>query len=129
MGHRIQPSEPPQLALARKAAKLKADAKKKKRPPQLTRRDIEELNRKAQLAAEAFKEEEQEAQPRLLTKPEVLKRVGLTFPTIWKRMRSGTFPRARVNGGKVVWLETEIDTWMKSLPLQKYKGDPEEATA
>jgi predicted DNA-binding transcriptional regulator AlpA len=39
------------------------------------------------------------AQPvRLLNKREILAITGLTFPTIWKMMRAGTFPRSRVVG-------------------------------
>ena len=60
---------------------------------------------------------------RLIFKREVLRRVGLSYPTIWKMMREGRFPRSRVCGGKSAWLEEEIDTWIEGLPLRRLKGD------
>jgi predicted DNA-binding transcriptional regulator AlpA len=38
--------------------------------------------------------------PRIVSKPEVLDRVGVTYPTIWTWMREGKFPRSRELGGK-----------------------------
>jgi hypothetical protein len=42
-------------------------------------------------------------------------------------MRQGRFPRARVAGGgnnsKSVWLSTEIDDWLRRLPVRPLKGD------
>ena len=63
---------------------------------------------------------------RLIFRREVLRRVGLSYPTIWKMMREGRFPRSRVCGGKSAWLEEEIDTWIEGLPLRRLKGDPTE---
>jgi prophage regulatory protein len=60
---------------------------------------------------------------RLIFRREVLRRVGLSYPTIWKMMREGRFPRSRVCGGKSAWLEEEIDTWIEGLPLRRLKGD------
>ena len=60
---------------------------------------------------------------RLIFRREVLRRVGLSYPTIWKMMREGRFPRSRVCGGKSAWLEKEIDTWIEGLPLRRLKGD------
>jgi predicted DNA-binding transcriptional regulator AlpA len=64
-------------------------------------------------------------------KPEVLDKVGLSYPTIWQRMRDGTFPAARDIGGKTAWLESEIDDWMMRRPLRKYKprGDAQRVKA
>jgi len=64
-----------------------------------------------------------ESRPRLLSKREVLARVGLTYVTLWKWMRSGKFPRAREVGGKIAWLESEINTWIANLPVKRLKGD------
>jgi len=58
---------------------------------------------------------------RLILKPEVLERVGVTFGTIWTWMRDGRFPLARQLGGKTVWYESEVDEWLKSRPFKKYK--------
>jgi predicted DNA-binding transcriptional regulator AlpA len=65
---------------------------------------------------------------KLLSKAEVLERVGCTFPTIWKLMRDGKFPMALSIGtpneryGKPVWRETDIDEWIANLPVKRYKG-------
>jgi len=60
---------------------------------------------------------------KLLFKPEVLDRVGRTFPTLWRMMREGKFPRARDVGGQPAWLESEIEDWITALPVRPYKGD------
>ena len=60
--------------------------------------------------------------PRFVFKPEVLDRVGVSYVTIWQWMRTGTFPASREVGGKVAWLESEIDEWMVTRPLRKYKN-------
>jgi predicted DNA-binding transcriptional regulator AlpA len=64
---------------------------------------------------------------RFLTKKEVCARVRLTFPTIWKKMREGTFPRARATNtdyaSPIVWLEHEIEAWMLGLPARQYLGE------
>src|SRR4051812_34247792 len=54
----------------------------------------------------------------LIFKRELLKRVPLSFPTIWKMMREGRFPRARIIGGKSAWLESEIDQFLTDLPVR-----------
>jgi predicted DNA-binding transcriptional regulator AlpA len=65
----------------------------------------------------------------LLSKAEVLKRVGVSYPTLWNWMRQGKFPRSRVLGelgsktARVVWFEDEIELWIAGLPLQTLKGD------
>jgi predicted DNA-binding transcriptional regulator AlpA len=58
---------------------------------------------------------------RLVSKPEVLARVSLSFPTLWTMMRRGEFPPARVVGGKTMWLQSDIDLWIASRPLRQYK--------
>jgi predicted DNA-binding transcriptional regulator AlpA len=62
---------------------------------------------------------------RLLGKEEVCARVGRSFPTIWSWMRRGLFPRARIAGRTSVWLESEVNAWMASLPLRAYRDDSE----
>lgn len=61
----------------------------------------------------------------LLSKKEVCRRVGLSFPTIWKmmQMQRDEFPRSYQVGGKTMWIEAEIDTWIMTRPLRPYKGD------
>ena len=60
---------------------------------------------------------------RLLTKRELLDRVKLSYVQVWKLMRAGTFPRSRAIGGKLVWLESEINEWIRALPRTALKGD------
>ena|SRR6516164_2645442 len=65
---------------------------------------------------------------RLLSKREVLAIVGVSYPTLWSMMRANTFPRSRVVGGKSMWLSTDIEAWLATLPVRKLKGDePTEA--
>jgi predicted DNA-binding transcriptional regulator AlpA len=59
--------------------------------------------------------------PRLLTKAQVLAIVPLSFPTVWKMMRAGTFPAARTIGSRPMWLESEISEWLRSQPMRPYK--------
>jgi predicted DNA-binding transcriptional regulator AlpA len=65
---------------------------------------------------------------RLICKSELLKRVPLSFPTIWKMMQQNQFPRARVIGGKSVWIESEVDDFLAALPLRHYKNDRRQQT-
>jgi predicted DNA-binding transcriptional regulator AlpA len=60
---------------------------------------------------------------RLLSKAEVCAVANRSFPTIWKMMRAGTFPRARVSGAKSFWLSTEVENWIAALPVRPLKGD------
>jgi predicted DNA-binding transcriptional regulator AlpA len=61
---------------------------------------------------------------RLLTKPEVLAKTGLSFPTIWRMMRRQAFPRSRQVASRPMWLNSEVDAWIRALPLVKLKqGD------
>jgi predicted DNA-binding transcriptional regulator AlpA len=55
---------------------------------------------------------------RLVFKPEVCRRTGKTFPTLWKWMRQGKFPPARELGGKPAWVASEIDAFLAGLPLR-----------
>ena len=66
---------------------------------------------------------------RLIFKPELLDRIGVSYPTIWTWMREGRFPRAKVVGGKSAWFRSEIDSWVSSLPVRRLKGDPPEGDA
>lgn len=64
------------------------------------------------------------ADERLVGKTEVCARTNLSFVTLWKLMREKKFPRARdVGGGKVSWLKSEVDNWIKNRPFRKYDGD------
>ena len=67
---------------------------------------------------------------RYLNKAEVLDRVGVTYPTLWRWMREKHFPRSRNLGNpnnlkntRVGWLESEVETWLNARPVQTLKGD------
>jgi predicted DNA-binding transcriptional regulator AlpA len=62
---------------------------------------------------------------RLLAKRDVLAITNVSFPTIWAWMRAGKFPRARVVGGQSMWLSSDIEAWLASLPVRRLKGDSE----
>jgi len=65
----------------------------------------------------------QAVEVRLLSKAEVLERVGVTFPTIWKWQQEGKFPRSRELGGKVAWFEHEVTEWILARPVSCLKCD------
>ena len=60
--------------------------------------------------------------PRLLSKPEVMAIVGASFPTIWQWMREDKFPRARILGGRSMWLSTDIEKFLAELPTRPLKA-------
>lgn len=62
---------------------------------------------------------------RVLRLPEVMDRVGLKRPTIYKRARAGTFPQPiKLGPNSSGWLESEIDAF-----LAKAKEQRDQATA
>lgn len=63
---------------------------------------------------------------RFITRGEVLDRVGVSFVTVWKWMRSDMFPRGREVGGRTMWIETEVERWIQSRPVRRLKGDAPE---
>ena len=53
------------------------------------------------------------AHPRFLRISEVLDRVGVSRPTIYRWMREGTFPKQiAIGANSVVCLESDIIKWM-----------------
>jgi predicted DNA-binding transcriptional regulator AlpA len=59
--------------------------------------------------------------PRFVMREELCARIGLTFPTIWQKMREGEFPLPRDLGGRPGWLDTDVSKWIKSRPKRQYK--------
>jgi len=52
---------------------------------------------------------------RILRKPELLGRIGLSDVTIWRWEKEGKFPkRLQLGGNSVGWLESEVDNWFES---------------
>ena len=62
---------------------------------------------------------------RLLTKPEMLDRVGISYPHVWRLMRRNEFPRSVLVGSDktVAWVESEINSWINNLPRRRLKGE------
>ncbi len=51
------------------------------------------------------------------------KKVGLSRPTIYRKMRRGEFPAAiDLGNGQLGWLEEEIDEWIASRPRRVPQG-------
>lgn len=53
---------------------------------------------------------------RIIRKPELLRIVGVSHPTIWRMEKAGKFPK-RISLGKnsVGWLESEIKQWLENM--------------
>ncbi|MBB5406448.1 prophage regulatory protein [Paraburkholderia sp. RAU6.4a] len=53
------------------------------------------------------------ARVRLIRLREVRTRVGLGASTVYRYLAVGKFPRpVEIGGGRVAWLESEIDAWI-----------------
>jgi prophage regulatory protein len=59
----------------------------------------------------------------LLTKHEILQVTKLSYPTVWRLMQSGDFPRSLNVGGRVRWRSSEVQAWLRALPRQMLKCD------
>ena len=54
---------------------------------------------------------------RILNSNEVVKKIGLSKVTIWRRERDGSFPkRINLSERRVGWVESEIEDWVDSRP-------------
>lgn len=60
---------------------------------------------------------------RFISKKEVLARVGVSYPTLWAWMVAGQFPRSRELGGKVAFVEAEVEAWIVNRPVRRLKCD------
>jgi predicted DNA-binding transcriptional regulator AlpA len=49
----------------------------------------------------------------------LLQIIPVTYPTIWKWMCKDEFPRSKNCGGKIVWLESDIEDWINRRPQQE----------
>lgn len=68
-------------------------------------------------------ERDEKLPQRLIDKAEVLRRVPVTYVTLWTWMQEDKFPRSRNIGGKSAWLEHEIEAWIKARPKVPLKGE------
>ena len=57
---------------------------------------------------------------RLLTYAELkAEKIKMARSTLWNLEREGKFPLRRVHGGRVYWVEAEIDEWLGNLPTKQ----------
>jgi predicted DNA-binding transcriptional regulator AlpA len=57
---------------------------------------------------------------RLLTYQELRnEKIKLARSTLWNLEKEGKFPLRRVHGGRVYWVESEIDEWLGNLPTKQ----------
>ena len=58
---------------------------------------------------------------RMLRVPEVMARTGLSRTTLWRRVRTGTFPPPTELGeNSIGWPESEITAWLAERPHRTY---------
>lgn len=54
---------------------------------------------------------------KLLTIRDVLAKTGMSRPTLYQRVKAGTFPRPRTLGPRSQrWVSSEIDEWILNQP-------------
>ncbi|MGD9975024.1 MAG: helix-turn-helix transcriptional regulator [Desulfatirhabdiaceae bacterium] len=52
-------------------------------------------------------------QKRIIRKPELFLKIGLSDATIWRMERAGRFPqRIQLGGNSVGWFDDEIELWL-----------------
>ncbi len=50
---------------------------------------------------------------KVLSKRELTEMVGLSYPTLWRLMRRGEFPKpVPLSENRVAWLESEVSKWL-----------------
>jgi prophage regulatory protein len=55
---------------------------------------------------------------KILRKPSVLERTGWSAPTLWRRVKDGSFPPPRRIGSRAIgWLESEVDEAIAAFPV------------
>jgi predicted DNA-binding transcriptional regulator AlpA len=126
-----------QVELAKKAAAAAAENKAKPsrratRPPQFSAKVLNRSPRRERGPQRRNYDSGDDPDPdgssavRLISKPELLERLGVSYPTVWYWMREGRFPRSRELGGKACWIESEVAEWIAALPKTRLKGDEAE---
>ena len=58
---------------------------------------------------------------RIIRKPSLFSRIGLSDVTIWREEKAGRFPRRiKLGGNSVGWFEDEIDAWLEQKSGERY---------
>jgi predicted DNA-binding transcriptional regulator AlpA len=73
----------------------------------------------------AARAETESGDVRLLSRGEVLAKVPVSYVSLFCWMRDGKFPKSRQVGGRVCWIETEVNDWIKNLPVTTFKDSSE----
>jgi predicted DNA-binding transcriptional regulator AlpA len=62
---------------------------------------------------------------KILRKPSVLDRTGWSAPTLWRRVKDGSFPPPRQIGPRAVgWLESEVEAAIAAFPIVNQEKRP-----
>jgi prophage regulatory protein len=62
---------------------------------------------------------------KILRKPSVLDRTGWSAPTLWRRVKDGSFPPPRQIGPRAVgWLESEVEAAIAAFPVVDQEERP-----
>ena len=62
---------------------------------------------------------------KILRKPSVLDRTGWSAPTLWRRVKDGSFPPPRQIGPRAVgWLESEVEAAIAAFPVVNQEKRP-----
>jgi len=57
---------------------------------------------------------------RVIRKPELLSKVSLSDPTVWRLERAGRFPkRISLGGNSVGWIESEVEGWIQEKKAER----------
>ena len=65
----------------------------------------------------------------ILREKDVIKFVGLSRTSIWRKERAGLFPaRVRLGGGRAIgWRRSDLEEWLKGLGGQESDQDRDRA--
>ena len=57
----------------------------------------------------------------MLRPPEVMARTGLSRTTLWRRVRTGTFPPpCELGENSIGWPASAVNAWLANRPLRTY---------
>ena len=61
-----------------------------------------------------------ESKERIIRKPELISKIGLSDATIWRMERDNKFPRRlRLGGNSTGWLLSEVDAWIEARAAER----------
>lgn len=61
-----------------------------------------------------------ETEERVIRKPELYARVGLSDATVWRMEKDGKFPkRIKLGGNSVGWLSSEVSGWLEEKAAER----------